>query len=118
MKFKLLFLSLIVWFNGSAQTNIYHPYPQGWGATWQTEAVIGGSGGPNYSYGAREWGGDTIINSISYTKVYDGIGLGHQYIGGVRQDINQEEAYFIDDQNVEHDISIRANSLESEMIKN
>lgn len=113
-----LILVLIISFEGNTQTNVYHPYPQGWGATWHSEHVFyDGMGGANYSYSSTEWGGDTIINSLTYTKVYDGIGSGHQYSGGVRQNIALEEAYFIDDQNIEHDISFDQNAMIGDTIK-
>ncbi len=112
MKYCLLILLFLCSIHGFTQTNVYHPYPQSWGATWQSEHGTSGlPGGPNYSYSATEWGGDTTINSVVYTKVYDGIGAGHQYAGGVRQNIALEEAYFIDDQNIEHDISFNQNAL-------
>ncbi len=102
----ILFLALINSYFGSTQTNIYHPLPQGWGATWHSEHIVGGTIGPIYTYKTTMWGGDTVINSLTYTKVYNKVGPNLNFVGGVRQDVALEKAYFFSTiANTETDIS-------------
>lgn len=98
-----------------AQTIGYEPMPQGWGASWlSVTQVSDGGSGVNTTHSFTEWRSDTVINSITYTKVYSKSMYNYgpaqfQYSGGIRQDVPQEKVYFIDNQNIEHDISFNQN---------
>lgn len=103
---KTTLLSIVLLFLSYSALSQYVPMPQGWSATWTYESnYADGMGGGSTTYRYYEWGGDTLINGTLYTKRYEGIGLGHQYIGGVRQDVANEKIFYIDTFNVEHDVS-------------
>lgn len=104
MKISLFLFLLLNCFGGYSQTNVYHPYPNGWGASWtiHTQDWQGVS-----NYPTMEWYEDTIINSQIYQKVF----VNGTYIGGVRQNIPLEQAYFINAQNNEYSITFDQNSL-------
>lgn len=102
---SLIFLG----FNSFSQTDVYHPLPIGWGATYRSTHVIGGlPRDAAYTHKYEAWGGDTIINSVTYTKVYaksSGGGI-YAYSHEIRQDIPNEKVFFLDAGNMtELDIS-------------
>ncbi len=91
------FLNVIVVYG---QTNVYQPYPTGWGATWTSEVVIPAQG-PT-SYNSVHWVGDTTINGLNYIKVYNN----SVYIGAVRQNPALQEVFFVNTQNIEFNIAL------------
>jgi hypothetical protein len=89
----ILFLSISL--SGNSQ-NTYAPYPNGWAATWLYEHEVWNGTDVVYWYSEMIWGGDTVINNVTYKKA----GEFH-----VRQNIPTEEAYLLDTNNVEHNIA-------------
>ena len=102
---KCLFNLFLFVFGSSClgQTNVYQPFPldsAAWFGTTQFESGI-----TNYDF--TEWLGDTVINSISYTKIYNQHNFSSlTYGGGIRQDIPNEKIYQIDLNNIEHDMAV------------
>lgn len=54
------------------------------------------------SFSKTIWSGDTTINGENYTRIFQG-GL---YYGGVRENINTQQRYFLNGNNVEYNITI------------
>lgn len=92
-------------------TITYQPYPEHYGS-WLFENMSF-STEPQYHYSRTVWSGDTLINSVTYTRIFQsGASFpsdptpAMQYKGGIRQDIPNRKLYFIDLNETEHDISI------------
>lgn len=99
---KIIFICLALLSNAVfSQTNIYHPFPSD-SAAW----LIYHTGNQGSGYKRTQWLGDTIINSITYTKTYDVVNNQLIYTGGIRQDIQNEKVYKIDVAGSEVDISV------------
>lgn len=87
-----------------AQTNVYQPFPSD-SAVWFF--ISQGPPPGNSTWSFTKWLGDTLINSKSYTKVFQAPGsLNWSYSGGIRQDIPNEKIYFVNLNGVEQDISV------------
>ncbi len=107
--FLLVLLCLI---NGRVNAQTYQPYPET-AAIWMFEHIFETGGGPGYEYNRYAWLDDTTINTQTYRKVYAGAGVMWNdpsgpmtYIGAVRQDVTNQQLFFLDLNDVEHDISI------------
>src|ERR1051325_9776818 len=97
MKKLIFFCGLILYqFHLLAQTNIYHPFPKD-SALWENVNISYGYPNFSYTYSTDIWLGDTIINTIHYTKHYFlNKSTGKLfYIEGIRQDILNEKVYSI-----------------------
>ena len=104
-KYYLILLLFLLASGVKAQTNVYHPFPKD-SAVW-FYIFQNGSTPPSTSYNFTEWLGDTIINSISYKKIYTKQNSSsYSYSGGVRQDIANEKIYKIGLTGVEQDVSV------------
>jgi len=104
MKRYLLLILLLSKINLSyTQTNVYQPFPLD-SAVWVSE--YGTNNGTSYSRVTLL--GDTVINSLSYTKTYSSSYpfTVESYSGGIRQDIPNEKVYRIDLSGIETDISV------------
>jgi len=105
MKKFLFYFSILFFSTASAQTNIYHPFPDSnavwnvsfvtpWACPWQIDLV------ENYSYVLS---GDTTINNTVYNKINvpfvqaNCTGGPHSsgYAGCIRQDTSLRQVYFI-----------------------
>lgn len=114
MKNLLPLLIILFALNASAQSNVYHPFPEDT-ATWITDnyaSICSGYCGSNY-YAMK---GDTVINNQSYNKLYSRYGQFYyiipplfpnpgvvganfsacSYAGAIRQDSISKRVYFID----------------------
>jgi hypothetical protein len=104
MKKLIYFFSILFLSSGSAQTNIYHPFPDSdavwnvsyltpWACPFNVDLV------ESYSYAIDK---DTIINNIPYHKIYVPFVLancangphGAGYAGCIRQDTSLRQVYF------------------------
>ena len=98
---KILFFIVFFTFfqnNSISQTDVYHPFPTEF-ASWTYRHYVF-SGEFNETYGNIIWYGDTIINDVTYIK------KSGNYEGVFRQDIPNEKIFFLDSQDIEHDVSI------------
>jgi hypothetical protein len=110
-KLLLLIIGLVfVCKVGRTQTNVYQPFPQD-SAVWLY--IFSTPSGETWTY--TKWLGTTVINSKTYTQVYQSAGnaigqyantVNWNYTGGIRQDIPNEKIYQIDGNGIEHDISV------------
>lgn len=102
MKKTLLFLMSLQWgILASAQTIVYQPlygnytnygyHGQGWNGSIPIDA-----------YYKTVWGRDTLINGENYTQIYQDAA----YVGGIREDVANQQRYFLNLNNVEKNISI------------
>jgi hypothetical protein len=92
-----LFLSIHL---AQAQTNVYQPYPLD-NASWTIRTVNGNSGPPAIEeWHTKNWSGEVIINGVTYIEVFDDPNM-----VGVRQDIPNEQIFYVDNQGVEYDAS-------------
>ncbi|MGQ0827721.1 MAG: T9SS type A sorting domain-containing protein [Bacteroidota bacterium] len=105
MKNFLLFIICLWQLNqAGAQTNVYHPFPND-SVVWLSAHAP--------SWGDDTWVktellGDTLINTISYKKLYTSYNYYNpfffsplKYNGGIRQDIFNKKVYYIDTNAIE-----------------
>ena len=89
----------------SAQTSVYHPFPDSnsvWNFNLKANCFANGSANENYSIAIS---GDTTINSQIYNKLYTPFvvsfstgtcgGILNGYKGAIRQDLTSQKVYFI-----------------------
>ena len=94
-------LGLFVGISTNAQTSVYHPFHGNYTNYGYYTQVWNGSEVVDL-YTKTVWDGDTLIGGQNYTQIYmDGI-----YKGGVREDVANQQRFFIDSNDQEHDISI------------
>jgi len=101
----LIFATGALTISAKAQTTVYQPWPND-SAAWFYESIDSYG---TYRYYYTEWLGDTLINSVTYKKVFvrnDNTSWKPQYAGGVRQDIPNEKIYTIGLSGLEHDVSV------------
>ncbi|HWY37109.1 MAG TPA: T9SS type A sorting domain-containing protein [Bacteroidia bacterium] len=117
---RLLFLLSFFYIGqskGSAQTNVYHPFPKDT-ATWFHNWIPQGCTG-NCPYYRTMQMGDTLINTISYKKLYKQQGTffpscgggnpcftpsgAFTYQGALRQDSGMKKVYFFPSAGLTHD---------------
>lgn len=100
---KILFLSLVLHFGGAsnAQTITYQPLHgnytqylnryQYWDGSQMQEA-----------FSKTVWSGDTTIGGQNYVRIF----RNGNYAGGIREDVPNQQRFFVDVNNVEKDITI------------
>jgi hypothetical protein len=99
--FTFLFSSLFFGLYTKAQTVTYQPF-HGNHTNYGYE-IQSWNGSEVVTYHTKTvWEGDTLIGGENYTRIYK---MG-QYSGGVREDIANQQRYFLDLNNVEKNISI------------
>ena len=129
MKSSLFILLIAVSHYAAGQSSVYHPFPDS-NAMWNVHA-IGYNGGmcsivdPMYTdyYFSYYISGDTVINNVSYHKIYSS-GYSHEhcildstvdnwwtwnatYEFAFRQDLNQKKIYFYTNQEyLKYDFSL------------
>jgi hypothetical protein len=104
-KLYTIILFASIFFSANAQTNVYQPFPND-SAVWFSINTNGTNYPPSPQYNLTEWLGDTVINSIHYTKQFSSQNFTiFTYSGGIRQDIPNEKIFHVDFSGVEHDIS-------------
>lgn len=91
-------------YKGIAQTNVYHPFPDT-NAVWRMDWYTGTTGMCKdvfYFHSAFQYtmGGDTLINSFTYKKIYRSgytvcSPFYNTYYGGLRQDTANKKVYFL-----------------------
>ncbi len=104
---KTILTTLVLLFStyfAQAQTNVYQPYPLN-NASWTMHHQYYDGSGLVQNWYTKNWGGDTIINGQTYTRVFDDPSM-----IGVRQDVPNEKIYYVDDLGVEHDASFDQNA--------
>lgn len=95
----IAFVLISTWMH--AQTVTYQPLHGNYTNYGYHSQVWNGSELVEY-YDKTVWGGDTLINGENYIRIY----LNGMYAGGVREDVVNQERYFLDLNNVEQNISI------------
>jgi len=93
-------LSIFLKNTAYSQTNMYHPFKTVF-TSWLYNNYSFDGNNLNEYYSAVVWNGDTTINSLVYTKIESNV-----YNGSIREDIPNEQVYYIDILDVEHNISI------------
>ena len=100
--FLLICFLMVAYLQGKAQ-NPYVPYPENYaGALW-VYATFGGS--QNETRVQSTWNAKYTVNGQTYIQS----AFGGLVEGGFRQDIPNEKLYFLDSDNVEHDLTIDQN---------
>lgn len=108
---KYCYLLFIVLFTSSlnAQQITYQPFHEGT-TMWLHKTAFWDGQSVNENYQRTIWSGDVQINGEHYTPIYRSSGLDPQnpmtYLGAIRQDIANEQVFFIDANEVEFDISM------------
>ncbi|WP_430404682.1 hypothetical protein [Fluviicola sp.] len=99
--FTFLFVSLFLGVYAKAQTIAYQPLHGDY--THYVYRHQHWNGSENVEYFNRTiWSGDTTINGENYTRIFHN-GL---YSGGIREDVPNQQRFFIDLNNIEKDITI------------
>lgn len=102
MKRIVLFvLGLFAGISTKAQTSVYHPFHGNY-TNYGYHTLVWNGSEINDLYEKTVWGEDTLIGGENYIQIYmDGI-----YKGGVRENAVNQQRFFIDLNDQEHDISI------------
>lgn len=100
-KTLLLLLSLQLGTLANAQTVVYQPLHGNYTNYGYHTQIWNGSTMTDF-YDKTLWGKDTLINSENYTQIY----MNAVYAGAVREDVANQQRYFLDVNNVERNISI------------